>query len=90
MDLEGNPLKKGGWTTIVNNYCTGDFHTGNLSPEVTSADKSETVTVYHNGYKNTKTVLSWIQKQPEFSPKQEMVVGGGSKYLDIFYHTEPC
>jgi len=82
MDLEGNPLVSGGWTAIVNNYCTGDMFFGNAVRELSGVNNvtkaSETVTVYHNGYNNTMAVLDWMKAQPEFPPEQEIVSGGCS------------
>jgi len=62
----------------VNNYCSGDFHAGDSTPELTSPDGLDTVTVFHNGYNNTMSVLTWIKRQPEFPPEQEIASGGCS------------
>jgi len=78
MNLEGNPLANGGWTTVINNICSGDMHIGDSIREVTSPDGSKTVTIYQHGYRNTKSVLKWIQNQPEFEPEREMAAGGCS------------
>jgi len=78
MNLEDNPLVNGEWTTVINNYCTGDMFIGDITRDLTSPDESRTATVYHYGYKNTLSVLNWIQSQPEFGPGQEMAVGGCS------------
>jgi len=78
MTLDGNPLVAGEWATVVNNYCTGDLHFGDSMPELTSSDGLDTVTVFHNGYNNTKSVLTWIKRQPEFPSEQEIAIGGCS------------
>jgi len=80
MTLVGNPLVIGGWTTIVNSYCSGDLFLGNAEHELIGFNSkvSETVTVYYNGFNNTMSVLNWIKAMPEFPPEQEIVLGGFS------------
>ena len=48
------------------------------TPELTSPDGLDTVTVFHNGYNNTMYVLTWIKTQPEFPVEQEIASGGCS------------
>ena len=83
MSLDGNPLVAGEWATVVNNYCSGDFHAGDSTPELTSPDELDKVTVFHNGHNNTMSVLTWIKRQPEFPSEQEIASGGCSAYIVI-------
>jgi len=76
MNLNGNPLANGGWTTVVNNMCTGDMFIGDAKVDVNDPNGMKKSTVYYNGYKNTLSVLNWIESQPEFQPGQEMTAGG--------------
>ncbi|KNC75460.1 hypothetical protein SARC_12015 [Sphaeroforma arctica JP610] len=75
-DLEGNPLASGGWTSIVNNCCSGDMFIGDATRELTNGTHTETV--HFAGYNNTLAVLNWMQAQSEFPVDQEIASGGCS------------
>ena len=60
MSLDRNPLVEGKWATVVKNYCTGDIHVVDSSPELTSSDVLDTVTLFHNVHNKHYSILSTL------------------------------
>ncbi len=61
-------------------YCTGDVFTGSQTVEY-----SETVTVEHQGYTNTRVVLDWVYENFE-NPTQVFVTGSSAGSLGAIFH----
>eukprot|EP01134_Creolimax_fragrantissima_P007217 CFRG7217T1 len=75
-----NPIGGKGWTTVVNNYCSGDIFMGSgKQPTFTDSPYSNNSgTVDYYGAINTVTVLAWLERQAEAKPKNKLAVGGCS------------
>ena len=64
---------------VVIPYCNGDVHVGGGQRDYTyqnDAGESVRVTVLHNGYKNSQTVLEWVYQN--FLTPSRIVVSGSS------------
>ncbi|KNC77334.1 hypothetical protein SARC_10201 [Sphaeroforma arctica JP610] len=58
-----NPVVKGGWSIIVNNYCSGDLFLGNTTMVTNSSDsEGENSTIHFRGVQNTLEVFGYYDR----------------------------
>ncbi|KNC84296.1 hypothetical protein SARC_03457 [Sphaeroforma arctica JP610] len=75
-----NPIGGNRWTTVVNNYCTGDAFMGTNKTQTFTDEpfSNKSAEVHFNGATNTLAVLDWFAAQPESKPSNKLAVGGCS------------
>jgi hypothetical protein len=88
LENEENPFAD--YTMVFLPYCTGDVFVGagetTYTYEVDGEEKE--ITIYHNGYVNTTTVLDWVYTNVD-SPATVVVAGSSAGALGSAFYTGP-
>ncbi len=79
FDHPANPVAD--YNVVFLPYCTGDVYTG-----AETVQYSDSVTIEHHGYTNTRAVLDWVYENFD-DPAQVFVTGSSAGSVGSIFHT---